>query len=192
MFLTLFPDTRYSNGRIGIMRGIFLGLASLVLAGAAAAEEPVVMREGITACDLHVAMSADLPAECQSYKGLTRSSAAARTLTRSVNLAVLFEHDSAALGEGAVELLDAVGDFLASDVNAGQTFEIVGHTNSLGTDGYNMGLSERRANAVTEYLVKQKHIAPERLHVLGLGESAPLPAYGDDDPRQRRVELKKL
>lgn len=174
------------------MRMILPALGCLLLAATASADDAPVMREGVSACDLHRAMSDVLPAECLPPGGLTRSAGATRTLTRSVNLMVLFEHNSARLGDGAADLLDAVGDFLTSEVNAGQRFVIVGHTNSLGTDDYNMDLSQRRAATVVGFLVGTKNVDPARLDVVARGESSPLASHAPDDPRQRRVELMKF
>jgi outer membrane protein OmpA-like peptidoglycan-associated protein len=68
--------------------------------------------------------------------------------------------------------------------------EIQGHTDSRGTDEYNMGLSQRRASTVRDYLVSQG-IAGIRVTTRGFGESAP--AYSNDTPegmaQNRRVEF---
>jgi outer membrane protein OmpA-like peptidoglycan-associated protein len=72
------------------------------------------------------------------------------------------------------------------DVNV----EVAGHTDSIGTDEYNMGLSLRRANSVRNYLVG-KGLPADRLVVKGYGESQPV--AGNDTPegrfQNRRVEL---
>ena len=68
--------------------------------------------------------------------------------------------------------------------------EIQGHTDSRGTDEYNMGLSVRRATTVANYLQSQG-IAATRITTKGFGESAP--AYTNDTPegmaQNRRVEF---
>src|SRR5688572_5395686 len=50
---------------------------------------------------------------------------------------------------------------------------IVGHTDNMGTDSYNQGLSERRASAAAEYLAGQG-VTRARLRTMGRGESEPL------------------
>jgi len=67
---------------------------------------------------------------------------------------------------------------------------IQGHTDSQGTEEYNMKLSERRANAVYRYLVAGG-ISPSRLEVVGMGESSPVADNSTDSGRaqNRRVEL---
>lgn len=68
--------------------------------------------------------------------------------------------------------------------------EVAGHTDSIGTDEYNMGLSQRRADAVRNYLV-DKGIPAERLTVKGYGESQPVADNATREGRfeNRRVEL---
>jgi OOP family OmpA-OmpF porin len=68
--------------------------------------------------------------------------------------------------------------------------EVAGHTDSIGTDEYNMGLSMRRADAVRMYLI-DKGIAPDRLTVRGYGESQPIADNETEAGRfkNRRVEL---
>jgi outer membrane protein OmpA-like peptidoglycan-associated protein len=65
-----------------------------------------------------------------------------------------------------------------------------GHTDSVGTDAYNMKLSRRRANAVRDYLVGHG-IAASRIRTEGFGESRPVASNATADGRaqNRRVEL---
>jgi outer membrane protein OmpA-like peptidoglycan-associated protein len=68
---------------------------------------------------------------------------------------------------------------------------VVGHTDSAGTDEYNQGLSERRAHAVVAALVAEDGSLAGRLHASGRGELEPIDT--NDTPvgrrRNRRVEL---
>ncbi|MDT3706453.1 MAG: OmpA family protein [Thiobacillus sp.] len=68
--------------------------------------------------------------------------------------------------------------------------EVAGHTDSIGTDEYNMGLSMRRADAVRMYLI-DKGIAADRLTARGYGESQPIADNATEEGRfkNRRVEL---
>jgi OOP family OmpA-OmpF porin len=74
--------------------------------------------------------------------------------------------------------------------NPDMTVEIQGHTDNIGPKEYNQGLSERRANAVMNYLVK-KGIAKERLSAKGYGFSAPLASNETKEGRakNRRVQF---
>lgn len=86
------------------------------------------------------------------------------------------------------EPLDDVAEILKANPHV--KVRIDGHTDSAGTDAHNQGLSERRANAVMEYLVSEG-IAQSRLRAKGLGESQPI--RPNDTPENmlinRRVEL---
>ncbi len=67
---------------------------------------------------------------------------------------------------------------------------IEGHTDSIGTEEYNLGLSQRRAQAVQEFLISQG-VDESRLSSEGYGESRPVADNGTEEGRQlnRRVDL---
>ena len=69
-----------------------------------------------------------------------------------------------------------------------ETIVATGHTDSVGTDAYNQGLSVRRANTVKAYLVS-KGVAAERVLVEGKGETQPVASNATKDGRaqNRRV-----
>jgi outer membrane protein OmpA-like peptidoglycan-associated protein len=69
-------------------------------------------------------------------------------------------------------------------------FRIEGHTDSQGSDEYNLKLSERRANAVKDYLIS-KGISADRLEAKGYGESKPVATNKTAAGRakNRRVEI---
>ena len=71
-----------------------------------------------------------------------------------------------------------------------ETVIAVGHTDSIGTEQYNMGLSQRRANTVKEYLVS-KGIPANRIYAEGKGESDPIASNATREGRaqNRRVEI---
>ena len=50
---------------------------------------------------------------------------------------------------------------------------IAGYTSASGTEEYNQSLSERRAKAVEEYLIKEGVVTPDRLSAIGYGETKP-------------------
>ncbi|HSD17217.1 MAG TPA: OmpA family protein [Thermomonas sp.] len=71
--------------------------------------------------------------------------------------------------------------------------EVSGHTDSVGSDAANQTLSERRANAVSGYLVGQG-LQRERFEVVGMGERYPIASNDTDQGRalNRRVEIRLL
>ncbi|HAZ60708.1 MAG TPA: hypothetical protein DCY89_03945 [Gammaproteobacteria bacterium] len=101
---------------------------------------------------------------------------------------VHFGFDQAKLTDEARTILDRGVEALRANTKV--RVEIVGHTDSRGSDAHNQGLSERRAAAVAEYLESQG-ISADRLAVSGMGESKPIATNENEDGRRlnRRVEL---
>ena len=101
---------------------------------------------------------------------------------------VLFDTGSATLKPGAREKLARVAGILSGHPDL--HIEIEGHTDNVGSDAYNQGLSERRAASVQTYLLQQR-IAPSAVGTEGFGESRPVASNDSASGRQqnRRVEL---
>jgi outer membrane protein OmpA-like peptidoglycan-associated protein len=109
---------------------------------------------------------------------------------------VLFDFDKAELKPAAVESLTKVADVLKGMPTAPATVD--GHTDGKGAPDYNQKLSERRASAVRDWLVKQGGVPTARLTARGFGMSRPIVPNtkqdGTDDPegrqKNRRVEIR--
>ena len=99
-----------------------------------------------------------------------------------------FAYNAYEVSPESFEMLDKVYNVL-NKYNS-LIIEIAAHTDDLGSDQYNLDLSEKRAKAVFEYLVK-KGIAPERLIPKGYGKSRLLNKSRTDQARaeNRRVEF---
>ena len=102
---------------------------------------------------------------------------------------VYFEFDSSALDMRSNNILDRAANILNN--NQEIDVEVAGHTDSVGTDNYNQGLSERRANVVKDYLVN-KGVKEARMTTRGYGESEPVADNSTDEGRakNRRTELR--
>lgn len=102
---------------------------------------------------------------------------------------VSFDHDSDSLLRGSFEELNKILQLL----NAQPSWKIIliGHTDNVGAAEYNQLLSERRANAIRDFLVSNG-IEQNRIQTKGYGSSRPLvDEKNDSDRRQnRRVEFK--
>lgn len=89
--------------------------------------------------------------------------------------------------ESRITLFSAMDDALR---RSGADILIVGHTDTLGSDAYNDGLSEKRAQLVEAMLVA-RGFTTSRLRAVGRGEHQPAVVTRDgvDEPRNRRVEI---
>ena len=101
---------------------------------------------------------------------------------------VLFDTSQATLKSGAYGTLDRLASALRE--NSGRKVLIEGHTDNVGADESNQGLSERRAQSVQSALM-QRDVARSQVTALGKGENFPIASNDSADGRQsnRRVEL---
>jgi outer membrane protein OmpA-like peptidoglycan-associated protein len=102
---------------------------------------------------------------------------------------ITFPVDSYALQPGVQGTLNEVARTLAS---YNQTYiDVLGHTDSTGSDAYNQALSERRAQSVADYLASGG-VARARMGIRGYGESQPIASNETEEGRaqNRRVEIK--
>jgi outer membrane protein OmpA-like peptidoglycan-associated protein len=101
---------------------------------------------------------------------------------------VLFEYDKAELKPGALRKLYPLVTFLKE--NPERNILIEGHTDSIGSESYNLELSERRAEAVESFLL-QNGISSTRVITRGYGKSYPVASNSTEAGRQqnRRVEV---
>jgi outer membrane protein OmpA-like peptidoglycan-associated protein len=127
-----------------------------------------------------------------------------KTLTRTIEMRKLavgvtsvlrniyFDYDKARFKTESYTELNKLETMLRQ--NNSMKVEISGHTDAYGTWDYNKNLSQKRAEAVKDYLTK-KGIDPRRIKAIGYGETKPLVSNDDeDDGREinRRVEFKVL
>ncbi len=102
--------------------------------------------------------------------------------------AIEFDFDKASLRPENRELLSRIAGVLLT--SKGYRIQIYGHTDDVGTATYNQVLSERRAGAVSDYLV-ETGIDPNIVSIKGFGKSNPLVAGTSAKARakNRRVEI---
>jgi outer membrane protein OmpA-like peptidoglycan-associated protein len=101
---------------------------------------------------------------------------------------VTFATDSSDLSPAFFDVLNSVGKVLGEFEQT--VVEVAGHTDSTGSDSYNLSLSERRAQSVTSYLTSQG-VIPQRIISVGMGEKYPVADNTNASGRQanRRVEI---
>lgn len=108
-----------------------------------------------------------------------------------INIRIQFEFDSAALAASEQPALQQMCRVMRQ-ANEVKLFQIVGHTDSAGSEAYNQRLSKLRADEVGRYLVNDCGIAASRLQMVGYGEQFPDNQNDPSAPENRRVELQVL
>jgi outer membrane protein OmpA-like peptidoglycan-associated protein len=114
------------------------------------------------------------------------------TYTESDKQAVVFNLNSSNLNDQSRGTLDRLAGS-ATGLKTGYLIEIQGFTDSTGSEQYNIGLSQRRAQSVERYLVS-KGVPLYRISIVGLGEDNPVADNKTSQGRSqnRRVEVRLL
>jgi outer membrane protein OmpA-like peptidoglycan-associated protein len=119
--------------------------------------------------------------------------------TRSVENAdrgfrIGFKLNSADLDDFSKRQLEAVGGGMQDPSLQSYRFSIEGHTDDLGSTQYNDELSERRAQAVRDYLSRSAGVSTTRLDARGFGKSKPQVEGTSEQARaqNRRVVIRRI
>lgn len=142
---------------------------------------------------MHAASAAPARAPIRTASAAPRSHAAApaRPAPGKADMRVAFANGSAELTDDAMVHARIYAEALKSDRLAGVRFEIAGHTNSVGGSDANKLLSQRRAQAVVDYLISQG-VSSERLKAAGFGAERPLDGHDASEAVNRRVEIVRV
>ncbi|HEY4800485.1 MAG TPA: OmpA family protein, partial [Bacteroidia bacterium] len=152
------------------------------------------VQTGITASTTTTSPTYTLSATVSASTTASSTSGKSTVTTISINN-VLFDYDKADIKAEFKPELDKVADFL-KNTNIKAKIEVAGHTDSKGSDDYNLALSRRRADAVANYLAT-KGINRSRIKAIGYGETKPVASNenpdGSDNPdgraKNRRTEI---
>lgn len=158
-----------------------------VFATSTASADPVQSSEDIIK---FFADAADLGASrgiCVGTEDECKGKAGAPVKT-GLDMLVNFDLDSAALRPDAQAKLAEFAKALKDNRLKAHTFLVEGYTDAFGSTQYNEGLSERRAQSVTMFLLSSG-IEASRIKPIGMGENHPR-AADPYDPVNRRVEMR--
>jgi len=109
----------------------------------------------------------------------------------TIGLPIKFAYNSADVLDESKPFLNEVGKLLSLPERAGESLIIEGHTDAGGSETYNRRLSEKRAQAVKDYLRINFNVSSNRLLVTGLGESQVLPNVNPYASVNRRVQFRR-
>ena len=107
----------------------------------------------------------------------------------SIDLEVNFDYNSDHIGSKASSQVTALGEALSSSELKGGTFILAGHTDAKGSDTYNQGLSERRAEAVKRFLSEKYGLDASNLVTVGYGKTQLKNPVGPFASENRRVQV---
>jgi outer membrane protein OmpA-like peptidoglycan-associated protein len=189
----LFQESPMIRSLIALAVGSVLGAACL-------AQTTIHYREGERVDPQDVARILAAPAgiKTRSIRLLDEPSApdatggsagGASEVPRALSLPVRFDFDSADISSTARGQLDALAEGIKL-LSPSQVIVVEGHTDALGSDDYNLRLSQRRATVVKRYLVQEHGIDPRRLLDKGQGESQPIDGLAPQAPQNRRVQFR--
>jgi outer membrane protein OmpA-like peptidoglycan-associated protein len=110
-------------------------------------------------------------------------------VTIALDASVLFDTGKAVIKPEAQQTLHEAADRIRKFAGAAVT--VTGHTDNVGSDASNQALSEQRAAAVKDYLVREEKLAAESLATRGYGSTQPVADNGTDAgrARNRRVDI---
>ena len=106
-----------------------------------------------------------------------------------IDLEIQFDYNSADISKNSITAVQELGKALSDVSLKGSTFVVAGHTDAVGSEGYNQDLSERRADTIKKYLSEKYGITGSNLVTVGYGESKPKDANAPMDPTNRRVQV---
>jgi outer membrane protein OmpA-like peptidoglycan-associated protein len=107
----------------------------------------------------------------------------------NIDLEIQFDYNSADISNASMPSAQALGEALTDPSLKGSTFIVAGHTDAIGGEAYNQGLSERRADTIKRYLVDKFGIAGNDLVTVGYGKDKPKDPNAPMDPINRRVQV---
>ncbi len=107
----------------------------------------------------------------------------------NIDLDIQFDYNSDKITQTSMPSVQALGQALTNANLKGSTFVVAGHTDAIGSEGYNQDLSERRAETIKRYLTEKFGIAGSDLVAVGYGKTKPKDPNAPMDPINRRVQV---
>jgi outer membrane protein OmpA-like peptidoglycan-associated protein len=153
---------------------------------------PAQAQQALSPSQIECALDPTCPKPQQRKRGLQRGvtvEGGKEEQPLSVNLYVNFEFSSAELTSDARITLDQLGTALRDPKLTAFSFVIAGHTDAVGGDEFNQKLSERRAEAVRNYMIAQYGIEANRLTAKGYGKLQLLDPERPEDAVNRCVQI---
>jgi len=106
-----------------------------------------------------------------------------------IDLEIQFDYNSADISKTSLTAVQELGKALSNPSLKGSTFVVAGHTDAIGSEPYNLDLSERRADTIKRYLVEKFGLAGSDLVTVGYGKTELKDPSNPTAPINRRVQV---
>jgi outer membrane protein OmpA-like peptidoglycan-associated protein len=106
-----------------------------------------------------------------------------------IDLEIQFDYNSAKISQTSMPAVQELGKALSDPNLKGGTFVVAGHTDGIGSDGFNQDLSDRRADTIKRYLVDKYGLVDKDLVAVGYGKTKLKDTANPADPVNRRVQV---
>ena len=106
-----------------------------------------------------------------------------------IDLEIQFDYNSADISKTSLTAVQELGKALSNPSLKGSTFVVAGHTDAVGSEPYNLDLSERRADTIKHYLVEKYGLAGSDLVTVGYGKTKLKDISNPTSPINRRVQV---
>lgn len=165
-----------------------LALQALLAPGLAAADERAIINEHTDECTVFRTLNGEaVPERCKSDSKSIIKERPRPGLLDSVN----FHSNSARLTQDSTATLAKIAKAMSDPASENQAYRVEGHTDLAGDPGYNLRLSNRRAESVRDFLLDQG-VPPERLSSQGFGSRRLADPEHPTSLANRRVEVVNL
>lgn len=159
------------------------------------APAPVTQQQGLDESALRAALQREANVDRRFSLSQIRNIPEVRALVAPVNIeAITFDTGSAAIRPDQAQQLASLGRVIEEQIRANprEIFLIEGHTDTVGSEAYNLALSDRRAESVALALAEYFAVPPENLVTQGYGEQFLLIRQEGDIRENRRASVRRI
>lgn len=159
------------------------------------APAPVPPQTGMSEDELRAALQREANVDRRFTLSQIRNIPEVRALVPPINIdAITFDTGSAAIRPDQAQQLATLGRIIQEQIRANprEIFLIEGHTDTVGSEAYNLALSDRRAESVALALTEYFDVPPENLVTQGYGENFLLIRAEGDIRENRRASVRRI
>ncbi len=135
--------------------------------------EKVTPENALAECNPELVAKPQPKLAAEPAKPLVEPPPAPEMKTVTLTADTYFDFDKSNLKPAGKDALNTMISQMG-DMNSIAKVKVVGYTDSIGTEQYNLGLSKRRAKTVADYLMKNGNVPADKIEQVGMGEADPV------------------